>query len=69
MSHGGGGGGQKSAKKVSRIIWMAPQCMQHGEGRAVTAMDAVTAKRKKMLKYGEIQGKINNREGWGAMDI
>ncbi len=23
MSHGGGGG-QKSAKKVSRIIWMAP---------------------------------------------
>jgi hypothetical protein len=24
MSHGGGGGGQKSAKKVSRIIWMAP---------------------------------------------
>jgi hypothetical protein len=22
---GGGGGGQKSAKKVSRIIWMAPQ--------------------------------------------
>ena len=24
MSHGGVGGGQKSAKKVSHIIWMAP---------------------------------------------
>jgi hypothetical protein len=24
VSHGGGGGGLKSAEKVSRIIWMAP---------------------------------------------
>ncbi len=26
MSHGGGGG-QKSAKKLSRIIWMAPNLL------------------------------------------
>jgi hypothetical protein len=30
MSHGGGGsGGQKSAEKVSRIIWMAPNIIDH----------------------------------------